>query len=467
MTALTRFLLAWVLGIAVAAAQAAEPAPPDTPVGRVFGAWLQAFNAADAAQLRAFGERHRRKPENVEGLLEFRAETGGFALLRIERNEQRALTALLQERESDTVARMELSVDDADPPKVEALSLRPVPRPPDLALPRLDQADALRAIVQRADAQAAEGRFAGTVLVARRGQTLLHRHWGLADRETNRPVDAETRFRIGSMNKMFTAVAVLQLVEAGQLGLDDPMGKHLKDYPNRDAAARVTVRHLLTHGGGTGDFFGPEFDARRMQLREIADYVALFGPRPLAHEPGARFEYSNFGYILLGAIVEAVAGRSYDEVMRQRVFGPAGMVATGAEPETVTVPQRASGYMRRGERWVSNADTLPWRGTPAGGGYSTATDLLNFAQALDSGRLLSRQMLDQATGDQHDGYGYGFGVRGEGALRHYGHGGGAPGMNGELQIYPELGVVLVALSNLDPPVATRLVDYYALRMPAP
>ncbi len=463
MTVLPRSFLGLALGLFLAAAQAATP--PNTPAGRVLDAWLSAFNAADAAQLRAFGERHRRKPENVDGLLEFRAETGGFALLRIERSEPRALTALLQERDSDTVARLELRIDDADPPKVDALMLRPVPRPPELALPRLDQAGALRALVQRADAMAAADRFAGTVLVARDGQTLLHRHWGLADREAKRPVDADTQFRIGSMNKMFTAVAVLQLVEAGKLGLDDPIGQHLKDYPNRDAAARVTVRHLLTHGGGTGDFFGPEFDAKRMQLRDIADYVGLFGPRALAHEPGARFEYSNFGYIVLGAVIEAITGQRYDDVVKQRVFGPAGMTATGAEPETAKVPQRSNGYMRRGEGWVSNADTLPWRGTPAGGGYSTATDLLRFAQALEGGKLLSKAMLAQATSDQRDGYGFGFGPRGEGKLRSYGHGGGAPGMNGELQVYPELGVVLVALSNLDPPVASRLVDFYALRMP--
>jgi CubicO group peptidase (beta-lactamase class C family) len=109
---------------------------------------------------------------------------------------------------------------------------------------------------------------------------------------------------------------------------------------------------------------------------------------------------------------------------------------------------------------------LPWRGTAAGGGYSTVDDLFRFAQALESGALLSRAMREEATRPQRPNYGFGFGLSGEGQLRSYGHGGGAPGMNGELRVFPELGYVLVALSNLDPPAASRVVDFFALRMPA-
>lgn len=120
---------------------------------------------------------------------------------------------------------------------------------------------------------------------------------------------------------------------------------------------------------------------------------------------------------------------------------------------------------RDGMAWVSNADTLPWRGSPAGGGYSTVGDLLRFAQALQAGKLLSKAMLAEATREQQPGYGFGFGVGGEGATRRYGHNGGAPGMNGDLRIFPALGLVIIALSNVDPPIATRLVDFYTLRMP--
>ena len=164
------------------------------------------------------------------------------------------------------------------------------------------------------------------MLVARNGKVLLQDAWGRADREAGTPNTLDTQFRIGSMNKMFTAVATLQLVEAGKLALDDPIGEHLPDYPNEDVASKVTVRHLLTHTGGTGDIFGPEFELNRLELcEELDDYVKLYGARALRHEPGARHEYSNYGFVLLGALIEKVSGESYYDYVRDNVFRPAGM----------------------------------------------------------------------------------------------------------------------------------------------
>jgi CubicO group peptidase (beta-lactamase class C family) len=231
-------------------------------------------------------------------------------------------------------------------------------------------------------------------------------------------------------------------------------------------ASKVTVRHLLTHTGGTGDIFGPEFTKNRLTLREHGDYVKLYGSRGLTHEPGAEHRYSNYGYVLLGALIEKVSGTSYYEHVRGKVFQPAGMTSTDSLPESETVRQRAVGYMKRDGKWVPNTDTLPWRGTAAGGGYSTVGDLLRFAQALESGKLISKKMLAEATRPQAERYGYGFGVDDDWPVRSYGHGGGAPGMNGDLRVFPQLGYVLVSLSNLDPPAASRLLDFFGLRMPA-
>jgi D-alanyl-D-alanine carboxypeptidase len=358
-------------------------------------------------------------------------------------------------------------IGDAD----DRVELPATPKPSsavDLVLHRLPQAEALAALADHAAERARAGEFAGAVLVARHGKVLLQDAWGRADRKAGVANTSATRFRIGSMNKMFTAVATLQLAEAGKLKLDDPIGKHLPDYPNKEVAAKVTVRHLLTHTGGTGDIFGPEFEEHRLQLREHRDYLKLYGRRGLTQEPGARFEYSNYGFVLLGALIEHVSGGSYDDYVGDHVFRRAGMRSTGALPESVDVPDRAVGYMRpsrSGGGWVPNTDTLPWRGTAAGGGYSTVGDLLRFAQALDSGRLISEAMLAEATRPYQQQYGYGFDVQGQGSLGSYGHGGGAPGMNGELRIFPELGYVVVSLSNLDPPAASELVEFFTLRMP--
>jgi CubicO group peptidase (beta-lactamase class C family) len=352
----------------------------------------------------------------------------------------------------------------------DRVELLATPRPSsavDLVLHRLPQAQALAALADHAAERARAGEFAGAVLVARHGKVLLQDAWGRADRKAGVANTSATRFRIGSMNKMFTAVATLQLVEAGKLKLDDPIGAHLPDYPNTEVAAKVTVRHLLTHTGGTGDIFGPEFEEHRLQLREHRDYLKLYGRRGLTQEPGARFEYSNYGFVLLGALIEHVTGGSYDDYVRDHVFHRAAMRSTGALPESVVVPDRAVGYLRAspGSDWAPNTDTLPWRGTAAGGGYSTVGDLLRFAQALDSGRLISEATLADATRPHQQQYGYGFDTQGQGSLRSYGHGGGAPGMNGELRIFPQLGYVVVSLSNLDPPAASELVEFFTLRMP--
>jgi D-alanyl-D-alanine carboxypeptidase len=362
--------------------------------------------------------------------------------------------------------RFERTGGDAD----DRVELPVTPRPSsaiDLVLHRMTQTQALAALSERATERARADEFAGAVLVARHGKVLLKDAWGRADRKAGTANTPATRFRIGSMNKMFTAVATLQLVEAGKLKLDDAIGQHLPDYPNKQVAAKVTVRHLLTHTGGTGDIFGPEFDQHRLQLREHRDYLKLYGSRGLTQQPGAGFEYSNYGFVLLGALIEHVTGGSYDDYVGDHIFHRAGMRSTGALPESVEVPERAVGYLRLspGGAWEPNTYTLPWRGTAAGGGYSTVGDLLRFAQALGSGRLIAKATLAEATRPHQPQYGYGFDVQGQGRLASYGHGGGAPGMNGELRIFPQLGYVVVALSNLDPPAASELVEFFTLRMP--
>jgi D-alanyl-D-alanine carboxypeptidase len=356
----------------------------------------------------------------------------------------------------------------SDEAQIELPETEEASRALNLVLHRMTEAEALSALSTRAGELAAKGEFSGTVLVARDGKVVLEKAWGLADREAGARSTVDTKFRIGSMNKMFTAVATLQLVEAGKLALDDTIGEHLPDYPNEEVASKVTVRHLLTHTGGTGDIFGAVFEQNRLKLRRHGDYVKLYGSNLLGFEPGARFEYSNYGFVLLGAVIEAASGQSYYDYVREHVFRPAGMTATDSLPESTDVPKRATGYMRfpPGAPWEPNTNTLPWRGTAAGGGYSTVRDLMRFAQALSSGKLISKASLAEATREHRQQYGYGFGVQGAGPLRSYGHGGGAPGMNGELRVYPRLGYVIVGLSNLDPPAASQLVEFFALRMPA-
>jgi CubicO group peptidase (beta-lactamase class C family) len=308
--------------------------------------------------------------------------------------------------------------------------------------------------------------FSGLVLVAHNGNIVLEKAWGLADIHRQIPNTTSTQFCIGSMNKMFTAVAILQLVQQGKIALDKPIAAYWPDYPNHDLATRVTIRELLSHTGGTGDIFTPEYESHRLEIRTLADYVRLFGNRPVAFDPGTRMEYSNYGFILLGRIIELISGQTYDSYVREHVFLPAGMLHTDSRPEVDHVAGRAIGYIVKPDGLVPNTDTLPWSGTSAGGGYSTVHDVFLFAQALQQGKLLRPELLKEATlpGKMRDDYGLGFYVLPHGG---YGHGGGGPGINAELHVLPQSGYIIVALANRDPQTATHLVDFITSALPKP
>jgi len=314
--------------------------------------------------------------------------------------------------------------------------------------------------------------FSGAVLVTRDGQTVFEGAYGLANRELNLPNTLLTQFRVGSMNKMLTAVAAMQLVQAGTLRLEGTLGTYIPDYPNTDMAAKVTIHHLLTHTGGTGDIFGPAFNANRLALRTPGDYLELYGTRNLQFQPGAQFSYSNYGFMLLGAIIERVTGKSYYDAVAERVHAPAQMTGTGSAPEDSLVPGRSVGYMRPGGgALTSNAQTLPYRGTPAGGGYSTVGDLARFAVALREHKLLDQAHTSLLVGGKvptspSEQYAYGFVDRVVGSRRFVGHSGGAAGMNGDLMFEPNGGYVVVVLSNFDPPSATQVSSFILQRLPA-
>jgi CubicO group peptidase (beta-lactamase class C family) len=173
----------------------------------------------------------------------------------------------------------------------------------------------------------------------------------------------------------------------------------------------------------------------------------------------------------LGRVIEAVSGQSYYDYVREHIFKPAGMKSTDSYPESEQVSDRSIGYTKRGGGPLRpNDDTLPPRGTSAGGGYSTVGDLLRFANALVGHKLLSKEYTELVTTGKVPAaagkYAYGFGEQIEGAVRMFGHSGGAPGMNGDLRIYPNSGYVVAVLANLDPPAAGRISAFIGDRLPA-
>jgi D-alanyl-D-alanine carboxypeptidase len=437
---------------------------PDTPAGHALAMWVNAVNSGDEAKVQAYVDKYHRK-STAKDYVYLHQALGDLTLLKIEKNEPNDVVVILGEANFDEALRSEFKTDPADPMKLAFAQSAGTDRPDDVAIPRLTRADALKAMTARADGLAAQDKYMGAVLIEDHGKILFEKAWGYGDRDAKTPLKVTDKFRLGSMNKMFTAVATLQLVGQGKLSLDGTVGRYLPDYPNKEIAGKVTIRMLLTHTGGTGDIFGDAFDKHRLALKTLADYVKLYGARAPELPPGTN-AYSNFGFILLGVIVQKVSGEDYYDYVHDHIFKPAGMTDTGSLPESVPVPGRVNGYTDKDGKWVLNTDTLPWRGTPAGGGYSTLADLLRFAHAMMGGKLLPHGLRDAATRSQTEGdwYGYGFELHGTGLAHSYGHTGGAPGMATEMRIYPAAKVIAIELSNIDPG-APALASYYANRMP--
>jgi D-alanyl-D-alanine carboxypeptidase len=465
--AIVFLLLAFGAGVA-------QTTVPDTLAGNAARGWLAAFNSGDAAAYRAFVEKNW--PSGIKYLADdrrFRETTGGFDLRKIDASSTPTkFVALVQERNSDQFAKLVVEVEAAEPHHITQILIGAIPRPAEFALPHLSMSELVAALRAKLQQDAAADRFSGAVLVAQDGKPVFAQAYGLADRERKIPNTLQTRFRLGSMNKMFTAVATLQLAQAGKLRLEDSLGTYLPDYPNKDVAAKVTIHQLLTHTGGTGDFFGPEFYAHRTELRTLDDYVKLFGKRDLKFEPGSRFGYSNYGFVLLGVVIEKVSGQSYYDYVREHVYGPAGMTSTGSEPENQAVPNRSIGYMEQGGKLQPNTNTLPYRGTSAGGGYSTVDDLLRFANALRDHKLLDPAHTELLTTGKVDmsalggrRYAYGFGDNVVNGTRCFGHNGGAPGMSGDLAICGGYRYVIAVLANRDPDIADKESSFVTNRLP--
>ncbi|HLK03120.1 MAG TPA: serine hydrolase domain-containing protein [Candidatus Acidoferrum sp.] len=464
--------IALFLGVAVFASRGLA-GQQSTPAERQFQGWLTAFDSGDRATLLAFYEKnYPLRVKDIDGAMNFREMTGGFELKKIEESAPTKLTALVKEKESDQFARLTMEVEEAEPHVIKGVDLRACPAPAEFKTARLSESEVVSGVKKLAEERAAADKFSGAIAISKGGKIVFEQAYGLADRDKKTPNSPQTQFRMGSMNKMFTATAILQLAQAGKLKLTDPVGKYLTDYPNQEIAKKVTIHHLLTHTGGTGDFFGPEYDKHRLELKTLQDYVSLYGTRGPEFEPGSKWEYSNYGFLLLGLVVQKASGQDYYEYVREHIFQPAGMTRSDSLPEEQAVAGRSIGYTKfdGGGAWKPNTDTLPYRGTSAGGGYTTVEDLVRFANALLSHKLLDAEHTELLTTGHADTprgakYAYGFMDDREDGVRWFGHGGGAPGMNGDLRIFPESGYVVAVLSNLDPPAVERISSYATNRLP--
>ena len=334
-----------------------------------------------------------------------------------------------------------------------------------------DDAGLTRALADRIEFAAVHDDFSGSALVARRGRPVYQGAFGYADREQDRHNRMDTRFSLASAGKMFTTVAIGQLIDAGKLSLDTRLVEVLPDYPNQDAARKITVRQLLSHSAGLGGFFGRPGVDGRTPFTSATEALRYFAAEPLLFEPGTAGAYSNEGFIVLGAIIEKLSGQTYYDYVAKRVLKPAGMTRSGFVKAGRPVPDLATGYSFAETDplgFGTRAPTSPprpsrgYRGSSAGGSYSTAGDMTAFFEALRSGRLirpatLAAMVVRPPVGEED--YGRGFMVRTVGPRTLVGHNGGSTdGAEVNAFFVLETGDSYVLMGNYAPPIGQQLSD---------
>jgi CubicO group peptidase (beta-lactamase class C family) len=296
--------------------------------------------------------------------------------------------------------------------------------------------------------------FNGSVLVADHDRVIFKKGYGLANMEWNIPNAPDTRFRLGSITKQFTAALIMQLVDEGKLRLDAKMSEYLPDYPKKTADL-VTIHQLLNHTSGIPSYTGlPDFFEKiSRDPYTPADFLKIFSGLNLEFEPGSKFRYNNSGYFLLGVIVEKLTGRTYEDALRERILKPLNLTGTGYDLHKTILNRRAAAYDSTldGYRNAPYLDmSIPYS---AGSLYSTVEDLFTWTEALHEGRVVSKHSRDLMYKPNLENYGYGLVIEqkavpgGDRKITSIGHGGGINGFSTRLERVMEDGHVIVLLNN--------------------
>lgn len=450
---------------------------PGTPAGKQLSEWLDVFASGNQDEFNRFiAARYSntlleqdKAYDRADRQARVYLDTRRFQVRRIEKSIPEGIIVLAQAELSGLWYRLIMKVEAQPPHRITEYVSQRI-SPPAGSQKHLSGPELVRQIETFMGKLAALDAFSGTLLVAKDGRPIFKRAYGLASKAYKVPNRIDTKLNIASTTKMFTAVSIFQLIEQGKLSLDDTVGKILPDYPNKKVAEKVTIHHLLSHSSGLGDYHGAKYICRKGILRQSRDYFPLFADQPLSFEPGKRMQYSNAGYVLLGAIIEEVSGENYFEYVRKHIFKPAGMASTDFYETDIDTPNLATGYTNfidKGDDYFefhlgqrrNTSLTIGAKGSSQGGAFSTAEDLLRFSLALRGHKLLSAKSFDLITmpkfffrkyGSDDVYYGYGFELQNINGKRVVGHGGGDLGISSGIRWYPDSGnYTFAVLSNYD------------------
>lgn len=467
--AITLAILVLVLGVGTPAARppdaaVTEPAPQlaETRLRE----WLGAFNSQDEARYGAYIRANA--PDLAKYIKDdhrYAVFLGGLRLKRIVSATRTQAEAELTDPYSDAITRLTIKVRDKAPHEITAVDFAP----PQVDFGAIRQfgsdAQLAKELDARLHAQAADKRFSGVVMVSRDGRTLFARGYGDFKQLWQRCKPHEVRFFSASLGKMLTATAVMQLVQQDKIELDAPVSRYVHELSGRLADA--TVRQLLNHTAGAGDFMTEEVRARSSSLSTLRDITAILKSRDPEFTPGSKWKYANYGYVLLGRAVEHASGVDYFGYLKQHVV-PGLNLGLGKSALACTTIATLQTRGPDGIQWVDGAPALEVLPTSAGAAPLTAGQLTTFSQDLLNGKLLAPGFVEKlfaGTVEIPNGkYALGFKDLRRNGLRYVGHGGSAPGTNHEVDIYPNSGYVVVVLTNQDPPYGNRAADFIGNRM---
>jgi CubicO group peptidase (beta-lactamase class C family) len=437
---------------------------------------ISTLNSGDPDEVRRFLEEECTQrfqgmvpmEEHLSVFSSFHRQTGGleFHSIRTYEPERTGETVvILKDRNYGGWRAFTLRFDGSDARLIDGIRFNNARTPSNVEEPSDTEAELVRTTSEIVQRVCQNDVFSGTVLLARGDEVLYSRACGEASKRFHVPNNIDTKFNLGSMNKMFTATAIAQLVEKGVLSYDETIAKYVDEsWLPSEATEKITIAHLLSHTSGLGSYFNDTYwNGSRQLYREVNDFKPLVAGEQLDFEPGERFRYSNTGMLILGVVIESATGGSYFDYIRENVYASAGMTDSDSYDMDETVENLAVGYDPDPESeygWRNNYFMHVIRGGPAGGGFSTVGDLHRFGRALVTGVLVSRESLDMMWTPHSDSdYGYGFGISEGPKGKVVGHSGGFPGINGNLSIFVDAGYIVAVLSNYSngaSPLADRI-----------
>ena len=455
--------------LASLSAQTSSVKLPDTASGRLLSEWLAMCQAPNVEQIKKWSAEHYSEqvfkfmpPDKLaENDVKDCSESGGYRAVEVADSKPERIKVLVVSNKTDSWFNLNLILDKDKQEKIAGFGAAPAP-PPETTLPKdLSDAALISVIGSYADRMEKGDHFSGILIVAREGKPIMTRGEGYADRAKKTAFTPSSQFTIGSMGKMFTAAAIGQLVDQGKLSYDDVVGKFFPDYANKTVREKVTVGMLLSHTAGLKDFLGKRSpEMMKNGVKRADEFVPLFEKDELRFDPGTSWGYSNAGLALAGAIVEKVSGEDYPDYIRKHIFDPAGM--KDSDPNNTPGPRP---YLVVPYTHMSpNGPSPDWHeaehdiGSPAGGAISTAADLIRFAEALRSGKLVGKTTFEKMVsphGKTPGGgvYGYAMEIQDLYTRTIVGHGGGFPGVNTHLYMVLDSPYTIVVLANQDPPAA--------------